>query len=85
MATTYNKTLKTLEITVHGVDTAITVADTATSGVASAILETIEQGGDVMIPQSESEIFVPYHAIVKVEVTSTTSEVTKEDATCVSE
>lgn len=85
MATTYNKTLKTLNITVHGVDTAITVADTATSGVASAVLETIEQGGDVTIPQENSEIFVPYHAIVKVEVTSATSEVTKEDATCVSE
>lgn len=80
---TYTKTLVSLSIYVHGQNDPITVQDTADSAVASGVLASIEQGKTLHIPGDGSEMIVPYHAVIAVEVTKSTESVTKEDVTCV--
>lgn len=85
MATTYNKTLKTVQIKVHGIETPYSVADTATSAVASSVLASYEAYKGLVFPGDDETVYVPFHAIEAIMVEETTTEVTKADATCVSE
>lgn len=70
-----------LEIGVHGVETAIEIADTA---VASAVLAMAQAGKDLYFPVEGGNIFIPFHAITTIAVTRGTEEVeAPEDALCV--
>lgn len=83
MAITYKKPLKTIKVYVHGQNSAITVADTATSSAGSAALGEFEAGRKMHLEADGKTTVVPYHAVEMVEVSVQASdEITKADPYC---
>lgn len=82
MAITYKKALKTIKVYIHGIDDPVTVADTASKASASAAYAEFEKGYKMHLATASGETVVPYHAIVKVEVSVAASDATKEDPYC---
>ena len=81
MATTYNKPLKTIVVKTIGGAT-INAADTATDPIASDALRDFEAFQTMHIRKSGGYTLVPFHAVDNIEVTTSTTEVTREDAYC---
>lgn len=84
MAITYKKALKTINVYIHGIDDPVTVADTATASNASNAYAEFENGYKMHLVTGEGQqTVVPYHAVVKVEVTTAPSaDITKNDPYC---
>ena len=71
----YTKTLKTISVTLHGVDTAIEVADTTSATPATNALNSFKRGEVMTLPTGDGEeTLVPYHAVISVVVTSAQSD-----------
>ena len=81
MATTYNKPLKSIVVKTLG-GTTINAADTATDPIASDALRDFEKFQTMHIRKEGGYTLVPFHAVDTIEVTSTSTEVTKADAYC---
>ncbi len=81
MATTYNKPLKSIVVKTIG-GTTINAADTATDPIASDALRDFEAFQTMHIRTVGGETLVPFHAVDTIEVTATSTEVTKADAYC---
>lgn len=83
MAINYKKSLKTIRVYIHGIDDPVTVADTTTTSDASAALAEFEKGYKMHLATQAGQTIVPYHAIIKVEVSTAASEdITKADPYC---
>ncbi len=84
MAITYKKALKTINVYIHGIEDPVTVADTTTASNASAAYAEFEKGFKMHLITGEGqETVVPYHAVVKVEVTTAPSaDITRDDPFC---
>lgn len=83
MAITYKKSLKTIKVYIHGIDDYVEVADTATASDASNALAEFEKGYKMHLVTGSGQTIVPYHAIVKVEVSVSASDnITKADPYC---
>jgi len=81
MATTFNKSLKSIVIKTLG-GTTINAADTATDPIASDALRDFEGFQTMHIRTANGETLVPFHAVDSIEVTVSQTEVTREDAYC---
>ncbi len=81
MATTYNKPLKSIVVKTIG-GTTINAADTATDPIASDALRDFEAFQTMHIRTVGGETLVPFHAVDNIEVTVSTTEVTRADAYC---
>lgn len=80
MAVTYTKTLKTINITLHGVDTPVEVADTADAPVASRALAEFEAFKTMHVPTQTGMTLIPFHAVISIAVTSAQSDdITRPD------
>lgn len=76
----FNKPLKSIVVTTLGGNT-FTAVDTATAPIASDALRDFESYGIMHIKLSENATrLIPFHAVDNIVVTSSTSEVTREDA-----
>lgn len=84
MAVTYKKALKTIKVYIHGIDDPIQVADTTTASNATNAYAEFENGYKMHLVTGEGQqTVVPYHAVVKVEVTTAPSaDITKNDPYC---
>ena len=83
MAITYKKALKTINVYIHGIDDPVQVADTADSSAASAAYAEFEKGYKMHLETQSGTTVVPYHAIVKVEVSVSASDsITKANPYC---
>lgn len=84
MATTYKKTLKTISVTLHGVDTAIEVADTTSATPATNALNEFMAEKTMHLPTGDGEVtYAPFHAVISVVVNSAQSEdITRPDPVC---
>lgn len=79
------KPLISVSITLLSGGNAITAADTATSGVGSAVYAALLAGEDLHF-NNGTEYIIPYHAVAHATVTRTTATVEKPaDALCVAE
>lgn len=78
---TFKKPLKTIVIKTLG-GTTVNAADTATDPIASDALRDFEHGGIIHVRKENGETLIPFHAVDNIEVTSSLTEVTKEDAIC---
>lgn len=79
MATTYNKPLKTAVFTLHDAST-VTAADTADKPIGSTAISQYVGKGIIIVPGESNETMFDFDQVVKVVVTTSTSEVTKPDA-----
>ena len=79
MATTYNKPLKTAVFTLHDAST-VTAADTADKPIGSTAVSQYMGKGIIIVPGESNETMFDFDQVVKVVVTTSTSEVTKPDA-----
>lgn len=79
MATTYNKPLKTAVFTLHDAST-VTAADTADKPIGSTAISQYVGKGIIIVPGESNETMFDFEQVVKVVVTTSTSEVTKPDA-----
>mgnify|MGYP006923239578 CR=1 FL=1 len=79
MATTYNKPLKTAVFTLHDAST-VTAADTADKPIGSTAISQYMDGGVIIVPGENNKTMFDFRQVVKVVVTTSTSEVTKPDA-----
>lgn len=79
MATTYNKPLKTAVFTLHDAST-VTAADTASNPAGSTAISQYMDGGIIIVPGENNKTMFDFKQVVKVVVTTSTSEVTKPDA-----
>lgn len=79
MATTYNKPLKTAVFTLHDAST-VTAADTADKPIGSTAISQYMGKGIIIVPGESNETMFDFEQVVKVVVTTSTSEVTKPDA-----
>lgn len=79
MATTYNKPLKTAVFTLHDAST-VTAADTASNPVGSTAISQYMGKGIIIVPGESNETMFDFDQVVKVVVTTSTSQVTKPDA-----
>jgi hypothetical protein len=79
MATTYNKPLKTAVFTLHDAST-VTAADTADKPIGSTAISQYVGKGIIIVPGESNETMFDFNQVVKVVVTTSTSEVTKPDA-----
>lgn len=83
MAMTYKKALKTINVYIHGIDDPVQVSDTVSASNASNAYAEFESGYKMHIKTAEGETVVPYHAVVKIEVSTAPSEdITKVDPYC---
>jgi hypothetical protein len=83
MAITYKKPLKTITVKVHGIDTAIEVADTVSAPNASNAVLEFEKGYKMHLVTDDGTVVVPYHAVEAVTITTAASdEITKSDPYC---
>lgn len=84
MAITYKKSLKTINVYIHGFEDApVEVADTATSSAATEAYAEFEKGYKMHLQTEAGQTVVPYHAISKVEVAVAASDnITKADPYC---
>ena len=72
------KYLTTTTVTVHGVDTPVEFADTATYNGGSAVAAMVKQGKDIYVKDSEGvETIIPWHAVMMATIEHSTS--TAED------
>lgn len=79
------KPLISVSITLTSGGNAITAADTATSGVGSAVYAALLAGQDLHF-NNGTEYIIPYHAVALAVVTRTTETVEKPaDDLCVTE
>ena len=79
------KPLISVSITLLSGDNAITAADTATSGVGSAVYAALLAGQDLHF-NNGTEYIIPFHSVAMATVTRTTQTVEKPaDALCVAE
>lgn len=79
------KPLISVEITLLSGGDAITAADTATSGVGSAVYAALLAGNDLHFNNGD-EYIIPFHAVAYAVVTRTTETVEKPaDDLCVTE
>lgn len=86
MAITYKKPLKTIKVYIHGQNSAITVADTATDPAATQAYAEFEKGYKMHLKTQNGETVVPYHAVEMIEVSVATSDaITREDPYCTEE
>lgn len=78
------KYLTTTTITIHGLDSALTLTDTATYAGGSAAKSQILSRHDVHVKDANgNDLYIPFHAIVKAQFTpSTTTVEDPEDAFC---
>ncbi len=81
MATTYNKVLKTIVVKTLG-GSRVIAADTATDPIASDALRDFEAFQTMHIRKEGGVTLVPFHAVDTIDVTVTTTEVTRADAYC---
>lgn len=79
MATTYNKPLKTAVFTLHDAST-VTATDTADKPIGSTAISQYMGKGIIIVPGESNETMFDFEQVVKVVVTTSTSEVTKPDA-----
>ena len=79
MATTYNKPLKTAVFTLRDAST-VTAADTADKPIGSTAISQYVGKGIIIVPGESNETMFDFDQVVKVVVTTSTSEVTKPDA-----
>lgn len=84
MAITYKKALKTINVYIHGINDPVTVADTVSAPNASNAYAEFEAGYKMHLVTGEGkQTVVPYHAVIKVEVTTAASEnITRNDPFC---
>ena len=83
MAITYKKPLKTIKVYVHGQNSAITVADTASVPAATQAYAEFEKGYKMHLKTLSGETVVPYHAVEMIEVSTAKSDaITREDPYC---
>lgn len=75
----FNKPLKSIVVTTLGGNT-FNASDTATAPIASDALRDFEAYGIMHIKGQSNETLIPFHAVDNIAVTSSTSEVTREDA-----
>ena len=82
MATSFNKSLKTITVTTIGGNT-INCADTAQAMNASAALSEFEIGKTMHIKTGANETtIVPFHAVDNILVEVSTEAATRPDAYC---
>lgn len=78
------KPVVALSIYVHDQSDAITVSDADVPGVASAMLAAVQAGKDLHFKSGMNEYFIPFHAILTVEITKSTTTVDAPvDSLCV--
>ena len=70
------KPIISLSITVNGIDDAITVSDADVAGVAGGVLAMLQAGQDLHFNNGTKEYFIPFHAVVAVEIARSTTTVT---------
>lgn len=78
MATTYNKPLKSIIVKTIGGNT-VNASDSATEKIASDALSEFEMFKTMHIKGENKLTLVPFHAVDLIEVTETTTEVSKSD------
>ena len=82
MATSFNKSLKTLTIKTIGGNT-INVADTVTDMAASSALSEFEMGKTMHVRTGANEVtIVPFHAVDNILQAVSTEAATRPDAYC---
>lgn len=78
------KPIVALSIYVHDQNDAITVSDADVPGVASAVLAAVQAGKDLHFNNGTNEYFIPFHAVLAVEITKSTTTVDAPvDSLCV--
>ena len=78
MAKTFNKPLRSIVITTIGGNT-INASDTASDPIASDALSQFDSFQTMVVRGNGSVTKIPFHAVDNIVVTSTTSEVSRED------